>query len=145
LDRGSDESMFCAPGIDIPMASIMRSKYGTYPEYHTSADLPLTVVTEKGLSESLEVHKCIVEIIEKNVVPLALVLGEPQLGRRGLYPMLSVKGSTSIVKNMLNLISYADGKLNLLEIAEKCETPIWTLYEEIEKLVDAGILSTNNE
>ncbi len=141
LDRGSDESMFCAPGIDIPMVSIMRSKYGTYPEYHTSADLPLTLVTEKGLGDSLEIHKTIVELIEKNVIPVTQVLGEPQLGRRGLYPMVSVKGSTDKVKNMLNLISYSDGKLSLLEIAEKCETPIWTLYEEIEKLVLAEVLT----
>lgn len=144
LDRGSDESMFCAPGIDIPMVSIMRSKYGTYPEYHTSADLPSTVVTEKGLEDSLEIHKTIVELIERNVIPVAQVLGEPQLGRRGLYPMVSVKGSTNKVKNMLNLISYSDGKLSLLEIAEKCETPIWTLYEEIEKLLLAEVLSVKN-
>lgn len=145
LDRGSDESMFCAPGIDIPMASIMRSKYGTYPEYHTSADLPLTVVTERGLEDSLEFHKTIVELIEKNVVPVAEVLGEPQLGRRGLYPMVSVKGSTNKVKNMLNLISYADGTMSLLEIAEKCEVPIWSLYDELTKLVEAEVLTIKYE
>jgi aminopeptidase-like protein len=139
-DRGSDESMYCAPGIDIPMVSIMRSKYGTYPEYHTSLDLPGSVVTARGLAESLCVHRALVEVLEADCMPRSTVLGEPQLGSRGLYPQTSMKGSTAAVKDMLNLISYSDGKTSLLDIADRCDRPVWAFLPDLEKLVAAGVL-----
>lgn len=139
-DRGSDESMYCAPGIDIPMASIMRSKYGTYPEYHTSLDTPGRVVTPRGLAESLCIHRTLVEVLEQDCTPRALVLGEPQLGRRGLYPQTSMKGSTAPVKDLLDLISHADGRTGLLDIADRCGRPLWALLPHVEALVAAGVL-----
>jgi aminopeptidase-like protein len=139
-DRGSDESMYCAPGIDIPMVSIMRSKYWTYPEYHTSLDLPGRVVTARGLAESLCVHRTLVDVLEADCTPRSTVLGEPQLGPRGLYPQTSMKGSTASVKDMLNLISYSDGTTSLLDIADLCDRPVWAFLTDLEKLVAAGVL-----
>ena len=139
-DRGSDESMYGAPGIDIPMVSIMRSKYGTYPEYHTSLDTPGRVVTARGLAESLEVHRRLVDLLEQDCRPRTLVLGEPQLGRRGLYPQTSIKGSTAPVKDMLDLISHADGETSLLEIADRCQRPIWAFLGHLAALVAAGVV-----
>jgi aminopeptidase-like protein len=139
-DRGSDESMYCAPGVDLPMVSIMRSKYGTYPEYHTSLDTPGDVVTALGLAQSLAAHQTLVECLEADCMPHAQVLGEPQLGRRGLYPQLSKKGSTDSVKYRLDLISYADGKTKLLEIAERSNRPLWYFLPDLEALAAAGVL-----
>lgn len=140
-DRGSDESMYCAPGVDIPMVSIMRSKYGTYPEYHTSLDTPGRVVTARGLAESLAVYQTLVQCLEADCWPRARVLGEPQLGRRGLYPQLSKKGSTAPVRDRLDLISHADGETRLLDIAERCDRPLWSFLPDMELLVAAGVLT----
>lgn len=139
-DRGSDERMYCSPLINLPMVSVMRSKYATYPEYHTSADTVGGVVTAKGLQESLDMHKTMITILEKNVIPTSLVFGEPQLGSRGLYPLISKKGSSNPVKTRLNFISYADGNHTLLEIAEKCEVAFEDLLPELDLLVQHQVL-----
>jgi aminopeptidase-like protein len=140
LDRGSDERQYCAPGVDLPIATIMRSKYGDYPEYHTSLD-NLNLVTPSGLEGGYTALKKTIEIIEKNIYPRTRVFGEPQLGKRGLYPNISTKNSGLEVRTMMNLISYCDGKHNLLEIAELIHKPFWKLLPMVEKLLDNSLLS----
>lgn len=140
-DRGSDESNYCAPGIDLPVASVMRSKYGTYPEYHTSLDDLDSVVTPRGLGQSFALYRRMIETLEQHCHPVARVLGEPQLGRRGLYPSLSIKGSTAPVRSMLDLISMADGQHALVDIAEACGVPAWELSMTLDRLCEAGVLA----
>ena len=115
LDRGSDERQYCAPGIDLPIATIMRSKYGQYPEYHTSLD-DLNVITPRGLEGGYNALRQAILLIENNVFLRVTVFGEPQLGKRGLYPTLSTKESGDQVRAMMNLISYCDGKHTLLGV-----------------------------
>lgn len=140
LDRGSDERQYCAPGIDLPIASMMRSKYGEYPEYHTSLDDLDTVVTPEGLGGGFNALKKAIEIIETNFTPQVTTLGEPQLGKRGLYPDISVKGSADNVGDMMAMISYCDGALSLLEISDKIGVPYWSLYEIIGPLIEGNLI-----
>jgi aminopeptidase-like protein len=140
-DRGSDERQYCAPGIDLPVASIMRTKYGEYPEYHTSLDDLIHVVTPAGLAGGFNALTCALESLERNLYPLVTVLGEPQLGKRGLYPTLSTKSSGAEVRLMMNLITWSDGSRSLLEIAELCEAPVWALYDIVDRLAEHGLLS----
>ena len=133
-DRGSDERQYCAPKIDLPIASIMRTKYGEYPEYHTSMDNLKEVVTPEGLNGGYYIVKKCLEAIENNYIPEVTVLGEPQLGKRGLYPSLSTKETHNQVKTMMNLISWSDGNHSLLEISERINEPIWSLYQILENL-----------
>ncbi len=134
-DRGSDERQYCAPHIDLPIATIMRTKYGRYEEYHTSLDDLINVVTPQGLEGGYNALLRAVETLEKNLTPVVKVCGEPQLGKRGLYPNLSTKKSDSEVRLMMDLITWSDGTNTLIDIAEICKVPIWDLYPILDKLV----------
>ena len=137
LDRGSDERQYCAPGIDLPIASILRTKYGHYPEYHTSLDNLNEVVTPKGLDGGYWAIRKALEILEKNRNYKTTSLCEFQMSRRGLYPTLSFNELERKRENkiIMDFISYCDGDHSLLDIAEKIDVPAWELYKIIDKLV----------
>ena len=141
LDRGSDERQYCAPGIDLPIASILRTKYGQYPEYHTSLDNLTDVVTPKGLEGGYWAIRRALELLEQNHRYIVNVLCEPHMGKRGLYPTLSTKETGKQVSLMMDLISYCDGKNSLLEIAELINVPAWELYELVEKLLSYNLIT----
>ena len=143
FDRGSDERQYCAPGIDLPIASIIRTKYGKYPEYHTSLDDLETVVTPKGLDGGYWAIRRAIEALERNKNYSVSVLGEPQMGKRGLYPTLSTKTSGAQVSLMMDFISLCDGKTSLLKIADRLNVPIWDLYEFCDKLEEHRLLNVN--
>lgn len=139
LDRGSDERQYCSPGIDLPLVTLSRSKYGAYPEYHTSLD-NLEFVTLEGLQGSYEFLQNVVNVLEHNVKYQIQCLGEPQLGKRGLYPTTSTKKTGTLVKDMMNFIAYADGTNDLIDISNRIHVPVWALDKIAEKLVRADLL-----
>ena len=143
LDRGSDERQYCAPGIDLPIASIMRTKFDEYPEYHTSLDDLERVVTPDGLDGGYHVLRRALEAIEKNKKYKVKVLGEPQLGKRGLYPTVSSTSTWDEVRLRMNLLSECDGTISLLQIANNLNVPIWELYELVDVFVSTGLLKVN--
>ena len=127
----------------MPIASILRTKYGKYPEYHTSLDDLKTVVTPSGLNGGHWALRSTIEALERNKKYLVSVLGEPQLGKRGLYPTLSTAKLDEVVKLMLDFISLCDGRASLLKITERLGFAIWDLYELCDKLEEHNLLSIN--
>jgi aminopeptidase-like protein len=132
LTRGSDERQFSSPGVDLPFISVMRTKYGQYPEYHTSLDT-FDVVTSRGLLGSISILKKIIknllnyeeekfnqklDIQKKNKYPKAKIICEPFLTKRKMYPTVSKSILDRTAKNYLNFIQYADGSNGLNEISK---------------------------
>ena len=144
LDRGSDERQYCAPGIDLPIATISRSKYGEYPEYHSSLD-NLDLISEEGLQGSVNIYLQVINIINDNYKPKPLILCEPNMGKRGLYSLTSKKNSvTKDITNMMNIISLCDGVNSILDISEQVNLAFWDVNKIIKILVQEGIVSSNN-
>jgi aminopeptidase-like protein len=139
IDRGSDERQYCFPGVDLPLCSVMRSKYGEYAEYHTSLD-NLDFISSSGLNGTYEVYKLIIDILETNYKFFNTTICEPQLGKRGMYPNTSTKDTKAKVNAMMNLLVYCDGNMDLVDIAELIEQPYWEIVDLASKLENQCIL-----
>ena len=144
LQRGSDERQYNAPGVDLPVCAVCRSKYAEYPEYHTSKD-NMGLISPTGLQGAYEVYRDMIEALEYNHKYRIQCLGEPQLGKRGLYPTISQKGSSSAVRAMSNFIAYADGMNDLMDISNIIKVPVQNLFSVIDKLWEVGLLSVVEE
>ena len=113
----------------------MRTKYAKYPEYHTSLDRLGKVVTNKGLNGGYEIIKKTLIAFENSFKPVVTTYCMPHLGSRGLYPTTSTKDSFSKVKLITNYLTFADGSNFLVDIADKCNVPIWDLYPVTNQLL----------
>jgi len=62
---GSDERQFCSMGFNMPIGSLVRTIYGKFPEYHTSAD-NLEFMNSKSLTDSFKMYSNVIDILENN-------------------------------------------------------------------------------
>jgi aminopeptidase-like protein len=140
---GGDERQFSSPGVGIPMGALMRSPHGGYPEYHTSAD-DLGLVRPESLADSFLVYAHVLGLLDANVTYTGTVQwGEPQLGRRGLYPKVSagiVTGGDIDPRPMLWVLNLADGGHTLLDMAERSGLPFDLVAAAARRLEEHGLL-----
>ena len=118
----------------------MRSKYGTYPEYHTSLD-DLAFVSADGLAGGIGALAKAIVAVDSNATYRTTVLGEPQLGKRNLYPTLGTRQGNRSVRDLMNLLAYADGERDLLALAELLGVPIWDLVPIVRELSAHALLA----
>lgn len=136
-DRGSDERQYCSPNVNLPVCSVMRSKYGSYREYHTSKD-DLTYISKEGLHNSFEYFKHLILNFENYRIPIATLFGEPMLSKRNLRSSVGGGSLTLDEKHISDLLAYADGSNDTGELAKILNIGI----EEMESLTNL-LLSHN--
>jgi aminopeptidase-like protein len=138
---GYDERQYNSPGFDLPVGRLTRTPHGEYPEYHTSAD-DLALVRPQALAESLEAYLRILDVLENDARYLNLhPKGEPQLGKRGLYPAIGGRAADDQVLAMLWTLNQSDGSASLLDVARRSGLPFSLLRRAAGDLRSAGLLA----
>ncbi len=138
---GSDERQYCSPGFNLPVGSLMRTRYGKYGEYHTSADNK-NFISFESMEESAKMCHRIVNTLMingryENLMPHC----EPQLGKRGLYPSVgSRKDTAEKVEAMMWTLNMSDGTSDLIRISELSGIPVEVLHNSARTLEDAKLL-----
>ena len=141
---GYDERQFNAVGFDLPVGRLTRTPHGEYPEYHTSAD-DLAFVEDAELEEALDALVEILEVLEgdetyRNLRPY----GEPQLGKRGLYPTTGGQSASDEVLAMLWTLALSDGQTSLLRVAQRSGLRFSHVHRAARKLAGAGLLEVRS-
>jgi aminopeptidase-like protein len=138
---GYDERQFSSPGINLNAGCFMRSPWGTFPEYHTSADNP-DFVQPGCLHDSFIKTRAILNLLDDNRTFINLnPKCEPQLGRRGLYSQTG--GDTGSVPDqmaVLWVLNLSDGENSLLDIAERSGIPFNKIHHASEALLKTDLL-----
>jgi aminopeptidase-like protein len=138
---GSDERQFCSPGFDLPVGSLMRTMYGRYPQYHTSLD-DKSFISFAAMGETVKLYARVLEGIERNIRWKSLFpFGEPSLGKRGLYSTLGARTETLGDQDALMwVLNFADGRHDMVDIAERCGLPLEMLFAAADRAAKAGLV-----
>lgn len=142
---GYDERQYCSPGFNLPVGCLMRSVWGTFPEYHTSAD-NLEFIHSNQLAESLRVCAAIFDVLEsnrryRNLNPYC----EPQLGKRNLYRSTGGEAIGVELNARLWVLNLSDGEHSLLDIAERSGIRFSAISDAADLLCQSGLLSVVSE
>ncbi len=137
--QGSDERQYCSPGFDLPVGSLMRTRYGKYKEYHTSLDNK-SYISFDAMEKSVEKYLEVIEVIEENrVYKNQFPFCEPQLGKRGLFPEVgSQKEIQEYVNAQLWLLNLSDGTNDLITVSSRSKI-------DFRKMVSAAMVLEEKE
>jgi aminopeptidase-like protein len=138
---GYDERQYGSPGFNLAVGCLMRSVWGSYPEYHTSRD-NLDFIHPDQLANSLRTCVALVDVLEcnhcyRNLSPFC----EPQLGKRGLYRATGGAEISDEIHARLWVLNFSDGAHSLLDIAERSGLPFSLIHSAAQLLLEAGLLA----
>lgn len=140
MKRASDERQYGSAGVGLPVCAFCRSKYHEFPEYHTSAD-NMDFISPEGLQGSYDVMVKVINALEHNRHYVMTCPCEPQLGKRGLYPTISQKGTYDAARAMQHFTAYADGRNDLIDISNIIGVPVDRLIPIAQKLLEHQLIT----
>jgi len=139
---GNDETVWEAPGYEVPFVEVTRSEslMAPYREYHTSLDTP-SLMQPAQLEEMLTVLQKVVETLEGNARMQRRFDGLICLSNP-IYDLYVERKDPAMDKTLPedsekwgalldSLLRYFDGSITLLEIAEKHDLP----FERVARYV----------
>mgnify|MGYP002879843211 FL=1 len=143
LSRGSDERNYCWPGVDLPIISLMRTRYGDYKEYHTSDD-NLEFISPEGLQGGYEINLNFLKLVEINKTYLSTTIGEPFLTKHKLRTKRMGNECLDLSSiNVINFLAYSDGS-DLIDICEKTGIDLLSFQKTIKILVEKKLVVEKN-
>jgi len=138
---GYDERQYCSPGFNLAVGCLMRSVWGSFPEYHTSAD-KLEFIHPQQLADSFRLCAAIFNVLENNRTYRNLhPYCEPQLGRRNLYRPTGGESIGDEIHARLWVLNLSDGQHSLLDIAERSGLSFQTIHNAADLLMQSELLS----
>lgn len=154
--HGSDERQYCSPGFNLPMGQVARSIYGQYAAYHNSLDTK-EYMDINQLIQSADQLEALLSLAEVSGNPVNQApYGEPQLGKRGLYPNMNSpnnrmfstdnnKDNRWVLNAILTTLSMADGYTSATEIADKLNCKLVDLIPIMHHLEEHALIKFNVE
>lgn len=141
MPYGYDERQYCSPGYDLGVGCLMRTPWGRYPEYHTSADDP-GFLRPESLADSFEQALGILRVVDRDQRFVRVdPRGEPQLSKHGLDKVISDHDSPGQMQlALLWVLNLSDGEHSLLDIAERAGLPFDLVATSAEHAEQAGVI-----
>jgi aminopeptidase-like protein len=138
---GSDERQYCSPYFNLPVGSLMRTRYGKYKEYHTSADNKSIMDFEK-MERFIDFYDMLLQDLE--LIQTYYTVdgkGEPFLRRHNLYQSI---GAQKEIPQFTNIILWAlnmsTGENDTLDIAISSGANLKDVWSICEMLCEKGLL-----
>ena len=156
---GSDERQYNYPGINLPVVTLTRTKFGNFKEYHNSSD-NLKITNPRTLKESYNFLVKLIDLINSeknmnfntqnnnklkmiksdrfkynNIRVFSLTKCEPFLSKRNLYRTLSTNVWTNNEFLMFNILYYGDGNTiaNIAYILSAKSQKVFSIAKLLEK------------
>ena len=147
---GNDETVWEAPGVEVPCVSLSRCyRADYYPQYHTNQD-DLGITSEPRLREALDLLIQATTILESDAIPTRrfdglVALSNPKYGLYIERPDPTVKKNLSEADLLLGGIQdrlprFFSGRHSVLEISEQLGVPHAPLLRYLQQFESKDLL-----